>query len=324
MNQKRKSETNNTQVIQNMEFALNLLRDGRISDAYDLFINILNDDYSNLIAETGLKICKYWANRLSTIENATPYNKGKMLYDEWKRFEKHLEVQKNISMKVVNAIMFFVFNTALQYLKKDIQDNRIIDIPVLFLTGMSYKKIGDFSNAIIYFERVIKNDRNNSNAYANLADCYALIDEDKKAKVLFREAFFIDPYSIDIESLDSNMIHALTHQIKEFKIPKDEFNFWIPVYGRVLNIFNIKRDLLAVEVGKIRQEIFQLEQELYKSVSDDEITIARLINYYLWLYDYYYIKKPEDEILIELEEKIKNLSIKVYTNFKNNMIQEIK
>ena len=223
MNQKRKSDNNNTQVIQNMEFALSLLRDGRISDAYDLFITILNEDYSNLIAETGLKICKYWANRLSTIENNTPYNKGKMLYEEWKRFEKHLEAQKNISMKVINAIMFFVFNTALQYLKKDIQDNRIVDIPVLFLTGMSYKKIGDFSNAIIYFERVIKNDRNNSNAYANLADCYALIDEDKKAKVLFREAFFIDPFSIDIESLKEDLRNEFSQY---YKSKLNEINFF--------------------------------------------------------------------------------------------------
>lgn len=324
MNQRKKSDSSESQTAHNTELALTLLKDGRIGDSYDIFNDILNEDYSSQIAETGLKVCKYWNNRISDIKSTTPFNKGKMLYEEWKRFEKYLGSQKNVNMKVINALMFFVFNTTLQYLKKDIQDNKIIDIPVLFLIGLSYKKIGDFSSAIIYFEKVIKHDRNNSDAFAQLADCYALIDEERKAKVLFREAFFIDPYQIDIESLDSQIILTLIEKVKEMKIPEDQIKFWIPVYGRVLNILNIKRDLLAVEVGKIRQEVFQLEQVLYKSGKEEDIICARLINYYLWLYDYYVIRKPDNEITVELEEKIKSLSIKVFTFFKNNLFQEIK
>jgi hypothetical protein len=32
----------------------------------------------------------------------------------------------------------------------------------------------------------------NSNLMSQIADCYALLDDEKKAKLLFREAFFID------------------------------------------------------------------------------------------------------------------------------------
>ena len=49
---------------------------------------------------------------------------------------------------------------------------------------------------------------------AELADCYSLCGEDKFGKVLYREAFFADPDSIDLDFLDSELIKCLIEKTK--------------------------------------------------------------------------------------------------------------
>lgn len=326
MNHKKNSEVSRnseSSVHQKLSFALELLKEGKFEDANIIFSDVLRYDYSNQIAETGVKCCKYWNSRINMMKSReTSYYMGKYLYDEWKKFQVFLRNQKNIQMKVINCVMYFIFGTALQYLEKEIQDNKIIDLSTLFLIGLFHKKLGDFDHAIYYFERIINNDRFNAPAFAQLADCYALIDEERKAKVLFREGFFICPSAIELDTLDSNLISNLIVRISEYKIPREELAYWIPVYGRVLNVFNIKRELAPVELGKLKQDVFHLEQDFFTLEAVDQKVKARLINYYLWLYDFYIVKENSDDIKIELEDKMKNLSLTIYNILKNSIIQE--
>ncbi len=326
MNQKSTIYNADSQLIKLGIDALELLKNGMFLDAQDIFSEIMRLDYSNPTAETGLKTCKYWIPRLSrlTDTNSSGAVAGRQLFDEWKKFEIFTKTIKNINNKVVSSIMHYVFNTALQYLKKDIQDNSIIDIEILFLIGLTYKRIGDFDNAINYFEKTVKIDKDNANAIAQMADCYAMIDEEKKAKILFKEAFFLDPSSIELDKIDCNLMQTLLEKISEYKVPRSELNYWLPVYGRVLEVFNIKRELLPIELGKLRQEIYHIEQEILKTGGNDHLLTARLINNYLWFYDYYLVKNPVDKTVADIENKIKLLSINIYNLLKLKFMQEQK
>ncbi|HUX36986.1 MAG TPA: hypothetical protein VMV44_03720, partial [Rectinemataceae bacterium] len=76
------------------------------------------------------------------------------------------------------------------------------------------------------------------------------------------------------------------------------------VYGNLLGIFTVKRELKAVEAGKLRQSIYQLENELRENVEDRALVVPRLINRYFWLIDHCIAAREErakiDEILLKL------------------------
>ncbi len=301
-----------------MNKSLDLLKNGNFTEALNNFNELLKKHYSDSVVDSGIKCCKYWIPRLSKFEfMKDDFLKGKTIIDEWRRFEVFISSLKGMQDKVVSNAMYHIFNLALRAFKKDLLENKLVDLETTNLIALSYKKIGDYKNAIIYFQEILKNDTFNSNAMAMLADCYALIDEERKSKLLFREAFFIDVMNIDVGLLESYIINTIVAKIDEYKIKKEEINHWIPIYGRVFGIFNIYRDLIPVEFGKLKQEIFYLENEGDK-LKDAVFYKPRLLNCYLRLYDYYFIK-GEKNGLFEVESKIKSISPDLFGIMKENL-----
>lgn len=315
MNQKYiKNEVDN---IKFMNKSLDLLKNGNFLEALNNFNELLKNHYSDAIVDSGIKCCKYWIPRISKFEFMKDNSlKGKTIIEEWKRFENFIGSLKNIEEKVVSNIMYYIYNLALQSFKKDLHENKIIDIETTYFIAVSYKRIGDYDNSIVYFQDILKNDSHNSNAMALLADCYALVDEDRKSKLLFREAFYIDPLNIDFNLLESDIISTIKTKTEEFKIPKEEINYWIPVFGRVYGIFNIYRELIPVELGKLKQEIFYLETN-HDKFRSDVFYKPRLLNCYLWIYDYCLIKSDKTS-LFSVEEKIKDISPELYDILKKD------
>ncbi|HPK63159.1 MAG TPA: hypothetical protein PK426_12010, partial [Spirochaetota bacterium] len=129
--------------------------------------------------------------------------------------------------------------------------------------------------------------------------------------------------AVDIDLLDSNLINAIISRLKADKIADEELKYWIPVYGRVYNIFNVFREILPVEFGKLSQEIFFLEGKIGDFRENKNIITARLLNCYFWLYDYYRNKNSGLEYTSDLEHKIKRASEKIYKDFINNRQKEL-
>jgi len=322
MNHKNIKKNDDSELIKLINRSLELLKNGNLIEAQNAFTDLLKIHFNNDIAESGLKCCKYWLIRFDKIESfKDDVEKGRFLFIEWKKFEIFIETKNKFNKKVLSSIMFFVHKKALDYLKKNL-NSRIIDAELIYLTGIANKKIGDYKNAIINFKKALSIDINNANILAQLADSYALIDEENKAKLLFREAFFIEPDIIDIELLDSNIIHTIISKLYEMNIPQQEIKYWIPVYGRVFEVFNIYRELIPVEYGRLKQEIFSLEKDIETEFCYKNSKKARLINYYLWLYDYFLIKGNSKNEILYIENNIKKLSNDIYNLLKNK--QEIK
>ncbi len=320
MSNKRKIQFSEATVEQKSQYSMKLLSEGSFEEAIPLFEELIKFDHNNFIATTGLKCCRYWQGRFNTLQvkKDTALAKAIWLDQEWKRFCLFLGGQKNIQMEVYDKIMAFTYQVALDYLKVYISEAKVVDLSTIRLIGFFYKKLGDYRNAIMSFENVLRRDRQNSEVFAQLADCYAQLDEVRYAKVLFREAFFICPSAIEIQSLESNLIKDLIADLRVYKIPEEELSYWIPVYGRVLNVFDIRRELTPIEVGKIEKEIFHLEREADKDSSDQQIK-ARLVNYYLWLYDYNLTKGASANSLFDVEDKLKNSSLTIYNILKNSI-----
>lgn len=270
--------------------------------------------------KTDLKYIEFWIEREEKHESIEEhYQKGLFLIKQWKTFllfTKNLK-DKDRDGKVFYAIKSMIFGQALYDFSRFGSESKIVTAGTLFNMGLCYKNIGNYETAIENLEAA--NSKKNSDAavLAELADCYDLINEPKAAKIFFREAFYIDPQKIEIEFLESRMINKLTEQLVQNGYSGAVLKEWIPVYGVLRGIFNIKRELKGLELAQLKQSIITLENNLNEDEGNKELNIPRLINKYIWLIDYYRMLKDNRSRIEDILRKIRNLNPAVYELYIN-------
>jgi tetratricopeptide (TPR) repeat protein len=224
------------------------------------------------------------------------------------------------------AVKHFVFSLALTYFEGILGDGENQHDPgLLLLVGRCYKGVGNFVEALKYLEQAARFKREDGETLSELADVNALLEETRAAKTLFREAFFIDPQGIEVRNLDSEMILRLADLVREEGYRGQELLEWIPVYGALKGVFSVKRELKLAELGKLKQSIFSLENEIRGKTGRKADSKAdnsglsflkpRLINRYLWLIDHYEYSKADPALIEETMLKIKIVDGAVYKNF---------
>jgi tetratricopeptide (TPR) repeat protein len=62
-----------------------------------------------------------------------------------------------------------------------------------FKVGRCYKGFGNYERALKYLEEAARVRRDDAEALSELADAYALVNEPRAAKAMFREAYFANP-----------------------------------------------------------------------------------------------------------------------------------
>jgi tetratricopeptide (TPR) repeat protein len=209
----------------------------------------------------------------------------------------------------------FVFGTALYYYIDLLEESDIFDAEILLKIGRCYKAIGNYEKAVEYL--LIGNQQKSGNAeiLAELGDCYGLINEMRIAKAFFREAFFINPNEIILENLESGMIRKLIETVRSNDIPESQIKEWIPVFGSIYGVFNIKRELKALEFGRLKQAIHGLEKETRERTSPAEYMVPRLLNHYFWLIDHYICTGEDKSKIEEVLAKIKLLDNDIYLEY---------
>ena len=190
------------------------------------------------------------------------------------------------------------------------------DTEILFRLGKCYKGLGNYGKALEFFERASHQKVDDPDILSELADCYAFVNELRAAKVFFREAFFINPQKIDLIALESLLIRRLIERVSRLGFSSPQLEEWVPVYGVLYGVFNVKRELKPLEYGKLKQEIYQLESER-KEKPQDTIIIPKLINKYFWLIDHYISNKDPRENVDEVLRKIKSLNDSVFELYTN-------
>ena len=282
---------NNTGLLQAKE----LLKQGNPETARKVLEDSLSRDLQNLEIIFTLKCATYWSQRLPRIlELPTAFERAESLVSQWKQFTDFLGDSPCFEQSVY-AVKFGIFNLALEnYQQLFNENNKAQKAEVFRKTGLCYKKLGDFETSLRFLKDANTLLPEHAPILAEMADCYALCGEEKIAKVLFREAFYIDAQKIQIDFLESELITRLISRVEEKAFEEEVLKEWIPVYGVLYGVLSIKRELRAFEVGKLKQAIFSLENELKESGSNPAILIPRLINHYFWLVDYY-VNSNDDE-----------------------------
>ena len=285
--------------------------------AYALLEQALDNDPENEEVRHALKCVLWWLEQTKKIEDIKdPYEKGGFIISLFKQYYVFLGQFDRIFDQCQYAVRFFVYSTALFFFEGLLgsQANQH-DPGLLLLVGRCYKGIGNYDEALNYLEQAVRFKREDAETLAEVADINALLAEIKAAKVLFREAFFLDPSKIDVQSLESALIQQLRDKVAELGYSGEALCEWIPVYGYLWGVFSVKRELKPVEAGRLKQSIFSLETEYEANPGRREILKPRLLNRYFWLIDHYENSREDPSLIEETLLKIKVTDPDIYRRY---------
>ncbi len=302
-----------------LQKAYDSLKASDASAAASYLEEALRVDYEHPEVVFALKCVNWWlerGKRLADIRDC--YDQGEFVLSQWKAFHAFLDRIGERNDRCLYAVRRYAFSTALQCFRSMLGEAGDHQDPELLLrVGRCYKGVGNYEPALKYLEEAARIKRDDAEALSELADVYALIDEPRAAKALFREAFFAGPQRVDLRSMESDLILLLRDKVASLGYKSPELEEWIPVYGVLLGVFTVKRELRAIELGKLKQSVFSLENEIRDRPAEAPLLVPRLINRYFWLIDHYVNVGEATSRIDETLLKIRVLDPVIYERYIN-------
>lgn len=287
------------------------LKDGAFAEAVALLEGLLERDVSYPGAASALKCAQFWREREQEEGPRDGFGRGERLLAQWRQFLAFAERLADAPEQCLFAIKRHVFSTALaSYLEQAGPDGGS-DPDVLLRLGRCCKGIGNYERAIDCLERANREKRESAAILAELADCYSLVNETRAAKVFFREAFFVDPQGVDLAELESPLATRLAAGVRRRGLSGPEVAEWMPVYGAIWGVFSVKREMKPLELGKLKQSIFQMEKEIERG----RRVLPRLLTRYFWLIDHYLMAGEPRRRIDEVLERIRELDPQVHAEY---------
>lgn len=291
---------------------------GLLSQGIGKLEEALAGDFENAEVVSALKCAHFWRDRFATAEERTDrFEKAEYLVNQWKSFLAFAARAGDESERCLTALKRLVYKTGLELYESLLEGHSPggRDGDILFRIGRCYKSLGAYDLALQNLDAANQVKKDQAEIMAELADCYALVNEMQISKVFFREAFFLNPQAVDCDSLESGMIRRLAEKTRENGHQGASTAEWLPVYGVLYGVFTVRRELRSIEYGKLRQSIYAMEVELRDDPKKKETLMPRLLNRYFWLVDHYLTVKEGREKIDEVLLKIKALNPLVYEHY---------
>jgi tetratricopeptide (TPR) repeat protein len=296
--------------------AAELIVSHRLPEANQELERALSIDFEHEGVVTSLKYANFWNDRQQRVDGlADPFERGEYLLAQWAVFQEFVDrVGPRVEL-TMNAFRRHVFRRALSFYREVYDDRSNRDTDLLVRIGRCYKGMGEYDRAMKFLRAAGTEKPDDAEVLAELADILALVNEPAQAKAFFREAFFTDPRKVDVTRLHSEMIQRLVRAVEDRGYSDEELLEWIPVYGVLLNVLNVKRELRSIEYGRLKQSIYELERELREGTGDARLIKPRLINRYFWLIDHYVAVKETQGKIDEVKIKIRSVDADVYHKY---------
>ena len=302
------------------------LREGRFSEGMSALENVLEADVEFPGAAAAVKCAAFWHDCQEKEEAAKEgFERGEQLLGQWRLFQAFAARLPETPERCLFAIKQFVFSAALvaygaptgsSLEGEEAAVEPAAEDPYLLLQmGRCYKGVGNYERAIECLERANRESRDDARVLAELADCYSLVNESRAAKIFFREAFFVDPQAVDLAGLESPLVHRLAARLRQRGLQEPLLNEWMPVYGAIWGVFNVKREMKPLEFGKLKQAIYQLEKERRQPGPGAERATPRLINRYFWLIDHYRSTGESRDKVEEVLQRLKETDPRVHADY---------
>ena len=293
-------------------------RTGRFDDSESLLAKGLSLDYEHPGILAALKCARFWSERADRVEDFDgDFQRGEYLIKQWPVFTSFLKSVPEDPERAIYAAKQWVFGKALGCYLRVLDATPGQDPDLLYRIGRCYKGKGNYKQALEYFEACNHQRGDDPQVLAELADCYALINEMKASKIFFREAFYIDPQRVEIDAIECTMMLRLSDRVVSLGREGVDLLEWIPVYGVVFGVFNVKRELRSLEYGKLKQSIYALESAIADEGDGEGKKTPRLLNRYFWLIDHYLVAGGDREKIDETLAKIRKLNSAIYEEYIN-------
>lgn len=293
------------------------LRDADLEGASSRLDEALSADFESEEVLFALACAAWWKERLERLVGcASPFERGEYVLSQWKGFLAFQNRKPGDFEAARYGFKRFAFLTALREFRSlGPEDAESWEPELALRIGRCLKGSGDFDGALERLEPAARDRRDAPEVLAELADVYALVNETRTSKALFREAFFLNPQRIDTAFLECPALVRLVEHVRSLGFRSPELEEWIPVYGSLLGVFSVKRELKPIEVGKLRQSIYELENDVKENAERRSLLTPRLINRYFWLIDHYINTKEERSRIDEVLLKIKLMDPNVHKQY---------
>lgn len=273
-------------VAETLDEGIDALREGSFDRAGHCFQKVVFVDLEHEYAQAMLKMADYWIEKSRRYSFLPQIDRVDFLLESWKNFDDVVLSRLDfVPDRALFAIRGWLFGQVAQYIEYQLKEK---ETPQLYLKlGRAYKMRGDYDLAIEAYAEGVSIMREDACLLAELADCYAIVDEEANARVFFREAFFHGAMTIDFNYLESAMITNLQKKVRDIR-PDDKYSpEWLGVYGVLWGLFSIARELKPAEYARLNQSIHMLRSEIEDIPVRREILVPRLIYRLFWLIDYY-------------------------------------
>lgn len=304
------------QSEEGLKKAYALLEEGKATEAKKVLANTLEFNLENGEIDFAIWSCSYWIDSIKKMEELEPYEQGESLILQWKFFEEALNRKKKVYDRTILSVQTGIFTLALKNysaISKESQKLPAQKANLFLKQGICNKKLGKYDIARTELTEANRLLGSSAEIIAEMADCFALCGMENEAKVLFREAFFIDAKKIDLALLDCELIKCLINRVrKEHGYSGTELQYWIPVYAVLYGVFNIKRELRSTEFFNLRQDIYEIENEIKNPANNERQLKPKLIYMYFRLIDYYAQKNQTGKEISDILLKLKILDHNIY------------
>ena len=328
-------------IAQMVNSAYDQLRAGRFAESIELLERAMELDVEFAGVTATLKCARFWSARQSRVSDLSgPRARADYLLSQWRAFREFAARISDLPERCRHDIRYYAHSAALAYLleekggatkgdttngsETDGAGNARAEQPpaqararqneasINQLIGRCYRAMGDFEHALDYLERARHDAGDSAKLYAELADCYALINDSRTAKIFFREAFFLAADEVGIEDLESPLIRQLVGHVADAGI-SEHVAEWVPVYGAAHGTLSVRRELRPLEYGRLKQAIFELEKRLSSDVEDSvPHTLPRLLNRYFWLMDHYSAAGEEARRVEDVLDRLRTVAPDIY------------
>ena len=292
------------------------LREGAFSKAVPVLERALRMDAELTSVASALKCATFWQDREARLAAITdPYERAEFLEQQWERFQPFAGRMEEVSERTLTDIRRYVMAERLRGYRslREAHPERE-DADLLLRMARSCTGIGDHAGAIEHLQHACRKQPQSAGLLAELADCYAAINEERNARVLFREAFFIDAEAIDLDRLRSPAIRRLIDAMRQAGRPAGQIAWWLPVYATLHGVFTVKRVLKPLELRSLKRMIYSMEREVAGGGAPP-LTTPRLLNHYFWLIDHYVVSHEPQPRIDDVLAKIRDLDHRIYDQY---------
>lgn len=293
------------------------LKNADLGNASKFFEEALSENFSSEEVLFAMKCARFWKDCLQETESIeSPQGKADRLVTRWISFNVFLSRISGDFEMAKYAFKRMAFSAALDfYLSLPETEKTAMGPEFEAKVGRCRKSLGDYETAQAHFERAVKARKDDARYLAELADCHSLSGEQRLSKLLFREAFHIAPEKVEISLIESDMIGMLVEKVKAAGVQPHALAAWIPVYGELGKVFDVKRELTAQESSRLNSSILQLENDLRENPALKVELTPKLLDRYFWMVDYYKSTGADSAKIDRVLSKIRLLDQEIFKQY---------